>query len=132
MSPVTTANLCSYMREVCSAIVYTRKNVIDGINCTVEVDESLFSTRKNNVGRSLPEIWVVGAYFRFLFFLSFIYINKNRETKQVWIEAVSDRKGPTLMNLIRRKIAPQTRIITGFYFFNVNYLTRFYRHVERI
>ena len=106
--------------------------MIDGINCTVEMDESLLPKCKNNVGRSLPEIWVVGACCRFLFFLFFIYINKNRETKQVWIEAVSDRKGPTLMNLIRRKIAPQIRIITGFYFFNVNYLTRFYRHAERI
>ena len=49
MSPVTTVNFCSYMREVCSAIVHTRKNVIGGINCTVEVDESLFSKRKTTL-----------------------------------------------------------------------------------
>ena len=39
-------------------------------------------------------------------------VKKNRESKETWIEIVSDRKGPTLMNLSRRKIAPGTRIIT--------------------
>ena len=35
-----------------------------------------------------------------------------RETREAWIEVVPDRKGPTLMNLIRRRIAPGTRIFT--------------------
>ena len=59
VSIATTVDWNSYMREVCVAVLTNQeKKLIGGAGKIVEIDESLFSKRKNNVGRVLPVVGV--------------------------------------------------------------------------
>ena len=77
--------------------------VIGGPGTTVEVDESLFSRRKNHQGRVLPQKWVFGGICR--------------ETRESFMYAVPDRSAPdrsarTLLPIIQASIAPGTTIMS--------------------
>ena len=59
VSIATTVDWNSYMREVCVAVLTNQeKKLIGGAGKIVEIDESLFSKRKNNIGRVLPVVGV--------------------------------------------------------------------------
>lgn len=69
---------------------------IGGPNCTVEIDESLMSTRKNHVGRILDQQWIFGGICR--------------ETNERFVVSVPDRTSQTLLPIIQDRIAPNTHI----------------------
>ena len=61
MSPSNVVDFSNYLREVCAEEILKNSQKFGGQGQIVEVDESLFPRRKNNVGRVLSSTWVVGG-----------------------------------------------------------------------
>ncbi len=72
--------------------------VIGGVGISVQIDESLFSKRKNHCGRILPAQWVLGGV--------------ESDSKNCFVELVPNRTKESLLEVIRRRVKPGTLIIT--------------------
>nr|XP_054757950.1 uncharacterized protein LOC129264111 [Lytechinus pictus] len=66
--------------------------VLGGPGVLVEIDESLFARRKNNVGRAVAEKWVLGGY--------------EPASKRGFLVEVPQRNAATLLPIIQQWVAP--------------------------
>lgn len=98
MSSATIVDWKNYLREVCAASLLKTPTVIGGKGLTVEIDESCFSRRKYNRGRTYPQQWVFGGICR--------------ETKECFLYTVPDRTRATLEECIKTSIRPGSIIIS--------------------
>ena len=88
------------MRDACFFDVQDEeKRKIGGQGKIVEIDESMFTKRKNHCGRVFPQQWVVGGVCR--------------GTKEMFVECVDDRASETLMNVIWNRVEPGSLIYTS-------------------
>lgn len=88
----------NYLREVCAYYLISNPTTIGGPGLTVELDESLFVRRKDNVGRLLPRQWVFGGICR--------------ETKDCFLYSVPDRSAATLVPIICEAVLPGSIVMT--------------------
>ena len=95
----TTIDFNNYMREVCAHSLTKNTNAaIGGYGKHVEIDESIFTRRKYNRGRVLPQAWVFGGICR--------------ETNDMFMVQVDQRNKDTLETEIKKNILPGTLIIS--------------------
>ena len=99
LSNKTVIDYNNFLREVCATDLLASPTRIGGPNTTVEIDESQFSRRKNNVGRPVVNAqWVFGGICR--------------ETGESFLYTVNRRDAATLLPIIQGAVHPRTTIIS--------------------
>ena len=93
----TVTNFFQAFRQACAHwLDQEGQQPIGGVGYNVEIDESIVSKRKNNVGRLLQEVWVFGGVCR--------------ETHERFVLMVPNRNAATLLPIIQEMILPGSTI----------------------
>ncbi|XP_054752434.2 uncharacterized protein LOC129258002 [Lytechinus pictus] len=98
VSNKTTVDWMQFFRDICVQYFQNHQQQIGGPGVLVEIDESLFARRKNNVGRARPEKWVLGGY--------------EPARKIGFLVEVQQRDAATLLPIIQQWVAPGSIIWT--------------------
>lgn len=99
ISSSTYCDWSAFIREVLEYWAFKNSApMIGGRNKIVEIDEAKFGKRKYHCGRIIDGQWLFGGF--------------DRETKSFFIEAVPDRSKQTLLAIIKRKIRPNSIIMS--------------------
>ena len=81
-----------FMRDVAVTYFMNHPEQLGGPGVVVEIDESLFCRRKNNVGRMRQEMWVMGGY--------------EQARRRGFLVRVDRRDAATLLPIIQQWVAP--------------------------
>ena len=99
VSESTVSNFFQAFRQACKFYIDNEgQQPIGGVGYNVELDESIISKRKNNVGRVLQEIWVFGGVCR--------------ETHERFVYKVDRRDSATLLPIIQQMVLPGSIVHT--------------------
>lgn len=88
----------NFLRDICTEKLLRTPTILGGLNHVVQIDETLMTRRKYNVGRLIREVWVFGGI--------------DCQTKQCFLIEVSDRSAQTLMPLICEYVLPHTTVVS--------------------
>ncbi len=88
-----------YLRDICIETLLPEDQQIGGEGTEVQIDESMFSKRKNHHGRLLPQQWVFGGI-------------ESNDSSKCFMETVPKRDYDTLIEVITRRIRPGSIIVS--------------------
>jgi transposase-like protein len=98
LSHTTVVDFNNFLREVCAESLMNNIPAIGGPGMNVELDETLFSRRKNHSGRVLPQQWVFGGICR--------------ESGECFLVMVDNRSAEVLLPLVQQYVRPGSTVIT--------------------